>query len=600
MPPICTLLTGLIASLLVTAASCAAASVLDQVPRDALGVIVVRNLSEADAKGARLLSTLGVPLPGPLTLLDSFAGVGAGLDPARDLLIVLLPSENDVQPFHVALWLPVADYDALVRSLEGDPQRQIAAVTVAGEDLFVAQHGDWAVVMDPDQRGRLERMRNSAAAPSRRVVVWESWVAENDVALVALPAGMRTMSAWFAKHPPSEEQTAPPAAPVNDDLFGPPSDDASAAGFWPALRDSCRSLLADAPQLARWMVEARGGGCALKLDQAGNAVVSLRMVLPAEAVEPQESSPAEAAEVSPPRLFDGGEFVVVGSGRLAPRWSALAVAPYVHNLTSELATNFGTALNDDDVSKFRSAVERAVADVEGFAVLTRPGRGQDGVFTNNFLAVRVASDAAFIEHAAEAMRLWNKMIDREGAPMRLVFQSQPVTLAERPGTEYSIDMASVGMAAAFGVQLVPEFRQTVEKMFGPGGKFRLQFVAVDHETVLLAAATRKQAAQAVELLGRSRTEAGVTSSDNGQLRAAHELLAEHAAWRLYFSPHGYIHWLGRQMDAVLGPVIGGPVVRDLPASPPIGAVGGLTEQTAWVEVALPAETLQALSNYVRQ
>ena len=134
---------------------------LTVVPRDALAIVVLRDLSQSDAKAGKLLAALGTPLPGPLTMIKSIAGIESGLDSTRDLMFVLLPPANNSQQYHLAVWLPTSDYDALVHSLEGDPERRIAAVTIAGEDLLVVHHGDWAVIMDPDERDRLEQLRDA-------------------------------------------------------------------------------------------------------------------------------------------------------------------------------------------------------------------------------------------------------------------------------------------------------------------------------------------------------------------------------------------------------------------------------------------------------
>ena len=114
------LVVGLV---IVLAPATQAADVLSQVPRDALGVVVLRNLPQSDAKAAQLLKALGTPLPGPLAMLKSIAGIDAGFDRQRDVMLVLLPPGNNSAQFHLAVWLPVSDYDALVRSLEGDPER---------------------------------------------------------------------------------------------------------------------------------------------------------------------------------------------------------------------------------------------------------------------------------------------------------------------------------------------------------------------------------------------------------------------------------------------------------------------------------------------
>lgn len=109
-------LVGAVAILLAAAAVADSAEVLQQVPRDALGLIVVRNLAEFDANAGRVLGAFGSRVPGPLALLKSIAGIHAGLDERRDLMIVLLPPQSEAAWFSLALWLPVQDYDALVHS----------------------------------------------------------------------------------------------------------------------------------------------------------------------------------------------------------------------------------------------------------------------------------------------------------------------------------------------------------------------------------------------------------------------------------------------------------------------------------------------------
>jgi hypothetical protein len=78
------------------------------------------------------------------------------------------------------------------------------------------------------------------------------------------------------------------------------------------------------------------------------------------------------------------------------------------------------------------------------------------------------------------------------------------------------------------------------------------------------------------------------------------LLPADADWRMMISPHGHTRWLKRQMDAMLGPVIGTPLVRQFPASPPVGAAGGFTTHEIWVDAAIPAETLRATGQYWHQ
>ena len=133
------------------------------------------------------------------------------------------------------------------------------------------------------------------------------------------------------------------------------------------------------------------------------------------------------------------------------------------------------------------------------SVLTLPGEKEDGVYTNSFLAVRVGSADKFVDLATEAMRLWNQMNrDGQGGP-RLVFDVEELSIGDRKAIQYSLDLA-----AADGAAVLPETRQAMEKLFGPGGKLRMLIAKVDKHTVLLAGATPEQVAAMLEQLDRKQ------------------------------------------------------------------------------------------------
>jgi hypothetical protein len=51
------------------------------------------------------------------------------------------------------------------------------------------------------------------------------------------------------------------------------------------------------------------------------------------------------------------------------------------------------------------------------------------------------------------------------------------------------------------------------------------------------------------------------------------------------------------MNAITGPVFGGPLVKQFPASPPLGAAGGIGERGLWADFVVPAQTVRALGIY---
>ena len=170
------------------------ANVLNELPNDALGFVLIHNLSTVDAKVGQLGALLQRNIPRPIAFLKEFAGVGEGLNPDGDVLLALFPeSHGSGDSLVYCVWLPVTDYDRFLASLGATPIDGIAAATVAGEDLLVAQHGNWALVMDPDQHERIVQL---ASAPSTTPPMppWNKWIEANDVTVVAYPPGVRALA----------------------------------------------------------------------------------------------------------------------------------------------------------------------------------------------------------------------------------------------------------------------------------------------------------------------------------------------------------------------------------------------------------------------
>jgi hypothetical protein len=268
-----------------------------------------------------------------------------------------------------------------------------------------------------------------------------------------------------------------------------------------------------------------------------------------------------------------------------------AVAVYVRQVANDLTTNYLIPVDEKNVAQFRAALEQAISQVQSFSVLTRPGLADEAVFTNNFLAVNVDDAKKFLTVAAESVLRWNEMVGSPQAGVKLVFDSKEISIAGHDGTEYFIDMA-----AAVNAPAIPEARASMEKLFGSGALFRLQMIGVDERTVLLAAATEEQVAGALRTLQVGSDKVGRPA----ELNAAAALLPRDSAWQLYLSPSGYTTWLRRQMDAVLGPVIGGPIVNTFPATPPVGLAGGVDSQKIWLEAAAPIDTIRGLRRYLDQ
>jgi hypothetical protein len=262
---------------------------------------------------------------------------------------------------------------------------------------------------------------------------------------------------------------------------------------------------------------------------------------------------------------------------------------FVRAAVDDLKSEQRSVVDDATVARFQKALQIALAEVTSAAVLTQPGEKAEGVYTNDFLVVHVASADSFIDRADDVMRLWNTLNRDAEGDSPLIFDVEEQKLGKRAATRYSLDVAGAeGLA-------IPEVRQAMEKFFGPGGKMQLWIAPVDDHNVLLASATEPEVAAALEVLASRRP----VDWDQPEMDGANKLLPKEADWRLFFSPHAYAQWHRRWKDAMTGPVLGRRPAKDFPASPPIGIAGGLRHNELLIEAAVPAETIQSAGAYLK-
>jgi hypothetical protein len=493
--------------------------------------------------------------------------------------------------------LPIADYDRFIASLGGSAGQKITGITIAGEDLLVARQEKWALVMDPDQRTRMEGMLD-ASPPPQPTLKWTKWIDTQDVAVVVLSSGVRDALDWAMADDAANAAGQAAEEIAGDDIFGPAEADDSAPRRGPPRQTSfsivtkvqllMRYWLTRSPRVLEWAKGTEAISVGMRLDDQGNAHAGMRVAFGNNSDDVRAISRIADQGETLPALDQGDDFIVTATGALPPVLASTAASAYVRALIDEMKTEEHLAIEEATLERFYQEVEHAADMVESIAVFARPGDEQDGVYTNSFLAVRVASADAFVDHAGEVMRLWNQMNRDSQRGTQLIFDVDDMTIGERTAKQYSIDIA-----AADGSPALPEIRQAMEKLFGPGGKMRLFVVPVDDRTALLAAATPEQIAAILETLELkqandwNREPFGVTNA----------LLPGDSDWRLFFSPHGYNRWLARKMNAITGPVFGGPLVKDFPASPPVGVAGGIKDQELWADFVVPAQTIRALSVY---
>lgn len=577
-----------------------AADVLQEVPNDVLGFVVVHHLNEVDTKARWLSLELRNNQFSPLAFLTTLVKIHEGINFDGDALVVTYPdSRGDKSRLRFGVWLPLADYARFAKSIGASSVDGISTVTIAGEDLLVARRGEWALVLDTDQRERMTQLVSAAASPTLppQIAGWKKWTDTNDVTVVAYAAGVRELLTWAD----ASDDDGKKGDENSDDVFGTRNAGRrraiAAAGANRASPQGLAGVLneyhkwtASSPAIAHAVqqVNAVALGLRINLDakNSNSALVGLRIAFN----EGFGGEPIESKAGVPHSIYDSGGFALAFGGRLPKAVIEAMASAYLQTIAADLKKEEHTELDEDSLQQLNEAVAQAAGEVRYVAVLAQP-RGQSApIYTNNFAVLRVPSAADFLGRAAEVMRLWNKANRDADGETKLVFVAEETKLGDRTARQYTLDFATM-----LGGPAVPEIRQAMEKLFGPGGKLRLWVVPADEHTVLLALGTTEQVAATLKLYDRKQPvdwSRGEPGKVNRQLPAGSD-------WRVFFDPHRYFAWEAREALAVTGvPVIGGPLVKPFRDCPPVGIAGGFHDQELWVDAVAVAPTLKSAYDFL--
>ncbi|HEX4413581.1 MAG TPA: hypothetical protein VH107_08130 [Lacipirellulaceae bacterium] len=581
-------------SILTWPASLWASDLLDEVPNDALGFAYFHNLSAVDSKVGQLAGVLQRNLPRPLAFLQQLAGVSEGLKRDGDFMLALFPESGDGGAWRFCVWVPVADYDKFLTSVHAKSVEGVAAATIAGEDLLVARHGEWALVMDPDQRERLAELAAATPAPPP-MPAWKPWMSSNDLTVVCFAPGLREIQNWLDEDPEASGNTSSDQA---GGAFGPATPNGGNAtnlgnrrtdDTVQAAKSEFRKWVAAAPELAQGLQQVTAGAVGVRLDESSNLTAGVRVAIGKEFTDELVGKAGKSEEGLPNSPYAGGGFAVIGGGQAAPPLLAVIASAYVRRTTADFVREEKTELDPESLKQLLEVIDKAAEQVRSIAILSQPGEQPQPVDTNNFTVLRVASSAKFAEHANEVMRLWNKANRDAKGGMHMVFDFEETKVGEHAATQYGLDVAAMD-----GGPVLPEVRQAMEKLFGAGGKLRVWIVPTDDETVLIATATPEQVAEAVKQLERKKP----LDWEGSEFAAARVMPSSAADWRLFVDAHRYNDWVRRESLAMIGvPVVGGPLVFDFPASPPVALAGGIREGEIWLEAAALAPTLKSADSY---
>jgi hypothetical protein len=556
----------------------AAESVLDHLPDDALGFVVIRNLGEVEQDVARLWKEIKVPLPTPLAFVRATTGLGSGIDPQGDALLAFLPGGEGPMQFQPLLMLPVADYDKLSGPLGGDPDGEICRVVIAGQEVLLARDGDYALLMNLEHEPTLQRL---VQLPPEKVAALEplqSWIADNDLVVSLMPAGVQLLLEL------GKSGVAGQRAQYQDQFSDP--------DFAELLQQMQQTLSMAEALLGIAEEEIEAAAVGISIDAATNVRLSERFVLKptgsladASGVSPLKQSPLADARDQP--------FVAVGGGPIPESY-----ADFTTRLSVGLLQQFPQAYGFEDLEpadweKLAASTRASLEGLQSMSVVFLPGSGTDPLYSNFLGTLRVEDSAKYLASYQRSIAQWNSLMAKSSSDVRFEYEVEEVTLENHPALLMKADIS-----AAVADPNVPQMSAMMEAMFGKDGIMRIYLVAVDEHTLKFTLADEERTVAWL----RSQSQVGPTLDKSPAVVQSLALINPEAAWTAVVSPQGCVVWFKRMFDIFSAQFGGAPTpnIPPFPDSPPWAFSFHLADRQFQCEMAWPIETIRAIANYVRE
>ena len=525
-------------------------------PPEWLGVVVVHDLGEFDRHAAQLAEQFGMEAPGLVRLLES-AGLTDVSDASGSWLAGLArgPVGAD-EPYPFAM-IPVTDFAAFVKALDGDLRGTTAVVTLAQQDLLAGNCGKWALLMNPDQREILESV--IARAPNDTASHQGILAATNGIASAHVSQlGLK----WLAEYqsPGDRRSRQQMSARRKRGLAMLSLDGAK------------ESLILDKP-VWEWVAATfERVGITIDVDEAGEARVMV------EAAKPQAASNAKlAGESEDEGVIGNREWIFAGTVQFSPELGDLATGWQVAVLKSS-PEEFGIKeFSPAEITALEGSIQNAIGQVVNARFASLSSRDLP-VHGNRVMVLDVQNADDFLAACGEIVQRWNAMIEASKAEVKLAFSAEPVEIAGCAGQRFFVDMVE-----AVDVPRSPEVAKVMADMFGPEGILSWYVLPMAEGQVAVANLPRKEVETLIRDLKNGDAKPQAAGSATMKLDAS-----------------AYVDWGQRRDLTVTGDTVGGPRFVPLPKSDPLEGSLTVHDGAVELELVLPPSLVEALGKHAHE
>ena len=540
----------------------AAEDVLDVIPGDALGFLVVDRLAETDAKIQQTAQQMGLPPISPLTMFKARDGI-KGLDEKRSAALVAMPAEDPGSMPAVLFVLPVSDFRKLIEPFEpDDPSAAIVQVQGRQGPALVAELKGYALATEPKHRQVLERALDSRK-PAAELAFLRPWLAEQEIVGVLTASGVQQACDKILEG--LEVARAGMGALVGE-------ENPAAAGL-----KIYEHLFAKAKEQVTAM--AIGG----QIDEQSVVRVTSRTRFGA-GEEVAESTAAEPAQWDLLTGMPGGPFVVAVGGVLSEE-SSEAMMRFSLDMIKAAPDLYG--LSAEQTDQMMELARQSMKEIRAMSMMLGVSKPGEPLYSSMMFSMSTDDAQAYMGTYEEQIRAMNELFKDSESP---IFSAMDVTKIDVDGTSgLKIDMKMPNLP---GMTDIPQFAGLMENLFGPGGTMRIFIAPVDEHTVVGAYTSEKTLRLCLKAAKRPQT---ALAADEAIAKTA-ALLPPGAPLVAYWSPRGTIDFVNRGI-AMFAPD-GAPFeLPEFPRTPPVGFAVTTSPNEVQTHLVIPVEVLKAISTY---
>ena len=544
----------------------AAEDVLKLVPDAASGFLLINQPGATDAKLQGLAREMAIPLPPPLMMLKMQSGIKEGMDEKGTIAVVVLPPDTEgALPTPIVL-IPVTDFAKFIQPFEPQQGADDAAiqVTIMRTQFWARSIGGYAAITDNSHRELLTKTLKLSQEIPAALAPWRQWLADNDVAGVILPPGIKRLA---TKAREALQRTKSSMEQLGENMKP------AVAGF--DIYDKIIQAVAG---------EVSAHGIGLQIDKQNTLRITSRTSLVAGGTFADLLAQVHPAKENPLNGLPNGPYVVTGGGVVSgPMWNAMLKASAEMTKTMTKATG----LSDEQIDKLPKFSFEGMQGVRAMSISLGVGKSGESIYANMITVMRVDDAKAFMAAYEKDMKQYGEYLKAAKLPM---VQPMEVEVSEIGGTP-ALQITMKAPTFPEGQQ-PPQTAQMMESFFGPGGKVVGWIVPTGKHNVVMGFVNKDLLQQTIEAVKQGKP--GL--ADNAEIAKTAALLPPDALTVVYLSPQGTIEFVTRILTAILPPT-GDVNLPEFPATPPLGYAITAAPNELQTSLVVPVEVLRAVMPY---